>query len=158
MISIEIGNSYSKIKHMKNYGKEIKILLNKLPHKLQVKYALYCAESVFHLVKDEDKPGVRKSLDTTALWLVDKASADEVYASANYTACAYYAAAYATASAAAATVYAASATSAYFYAATSASAASAAKAKGKDLKHYYEELVRMIKDLTDLDKLIYDID
>ena len=131
-----------------NYGKEIEILLKKLPHKLQVKFALSCAESVFHLVKDEDKPGVRKSLDTTALWLVDKASADEVYA---------YAAYIVSASAAYSAVYAADAA---YYAATSAAylaVDAAAKAKDKDLKHYYEELVRMIKDLTELDKLIYDI-
>ena len=154
MISIEIGNSYSKIKHMKNYGKEIEILLKKLPHKLQVKYALSCAESVFHLVKDEYKPGVRKSLDTTALWLVDKVSADEVYAAYIVSASAAYTA-YSSA------ISAAYAADAAYYAATSAAylaVDAAAKAKDKDLKHYYEELVRMIKDLTDLDKLIYDID
>lgn len=114
-----------------NYEKEIEILLKKLPHKLQVKYALSCAESVFHLVKDEDKPIVRKSLDTTALWLVDKASADKVCASA-----ATYAAA------------ARAAVSAVYF---------AAKVKDNASKHYYEELVLMINDLTELDKLIYDI-
>ena len=151
---------------MKNYGKEIEILLKKLPYKLQVKYALYCAESVFHLVKDEDKPGVRKSLDTTALWLVDKASTDEVYASAlsqTVTASAYssaisaaYAAdaavsAYSSASAASSASYA------YSYAYLSAYCSASTKDKNNASKHYYKELIRMIKDLTELDKLIYDL-
>ena len=148
-----------------NYEKEIEILLKKLPHKLQVKYALYCAESVFHLVKDEDKPVVRKSLDTAALWLVDKASADEVYAASSAISPAY------AASVAISAVYAATAATAATaasYAAASASAISAAyaaraavsastKDKNNASKHYYKELIRMIKDLTELDKLIYDL-
>ena len=140
-----------------NYEKEIKRLLEGLPHKLQVKYALSCAESVFHLIKDEDKPVVRKSLDTAALWLVDKASADEVYAASSAISPAYAAAAATAYSAAYSAVYAADAAYYAAYYAADLAVDAAAKAKDKDLKHYYEELVRMIKDLTELDKLIYDI-
>ena len=136
-----------------NYAKEIEILLNKLPHKLQVEYALYCAESVFHLVKDEDKPGVRKSLDTAALWLVDKASADEVYASAYssaISAASYASYAAASAYAASATAYSSAISAAYAArAAISAYSSASTKDKNNASKHYYEELVRMIKDLTD---------
>jgi hypothetical protein len=144
-----------------NYEKEIERLLYKLPHRLQVTYALDCAESVFHLVEDKDKEVVRKALDTTALWLIDKASSDEVYAahSAYSTASAADAAYYAVyaASNADAAYYAAYYAAVYaYYAACSASAATAASSR-KGIKHYYEELLGMIKRLTELDKLIYDL-
>jgi hypothetical protein len=56
---------------------EIKNLLPKLPHKLQVCFALYCAKDVSSLVKDEHKEIVKACIDTVELWLRGKATAEE---------------------------------------------------------------------------------
>jgi hypothetical protein len=56
---------------------EIANLLLILPHKLKVRFALYCARDVFHLVEDKNKEVAKACIDTVALWLKGKATAEE---------------------------------------------------------------------------------
>ena len=151
--------------------------LSKLPHKLQVRFALACARDIQHLVRTEDKEAIAKCLNTVELWLIDKASKQDVLnasssasiasayssayssASASSSAASYvsYAAAssYATASASAAH---ATASSAYYAAAASSTAASSANASNKDLDYYHRILVDMINNFTEIERIMYGIE
>src|SRR5574343_881466 len=61
--------------------------LSKLPHKLQVLFAIFCAEQVFHLALEEYKSLCREALDTAKSWVFGdgatieecKKAADAVY-------------------------------------------------------------------------------
>ena len=57
--------------------------LSKLPHTLQVYFALFCAKQVSHLVKPEHKVACDKALETAELWLDGKATAKECKTAAN---------------------------------------------------------------------------
>lgn len=102
---------------------------------------------------------MRSCLDTTSLWLQDKATAEETSIAANaayyVVSNAYYAASYAYYAA----YYAANAASndhyAAFYAANAAY--NAAKVYNKDLGYYLNILKTMIKDLSKLERLFYDL-
>ena len=101
--------------------------LSKLPHTLQVYFALICAKQVAHLVKPEHKVACDKALETAELWLDGKATAEECKTAAN-AAYAAYAAAYAAAANAAADAAAYAAYAAAYAAAATADAAYAANA------------------------------
>ena len=140
-----------------NYFKETEKLLRKLPHKLQVLYAYNCAISV----KDKLNPNDIASLEClqlTELWLKDSSlvNSQTLYDTAAYAAAyaAANAAAYATSAVAHAYASAAYATSAAAYATSAANADS----KDKYSKHYYEMLISMINDITEVERLIYRID
>jgi len=118
--------------------------LSKLPHILQVYFALFCAKQVAHLVKPEHKVVCDKALETVELWFNGKATAEEcktaanayvAYATAYAAAYAYYAA-YAAANAADAAyaaAYAADAADAAAYAADAAWYAAANRTHQEDL-------------------------
>ena len=145
--------------------KEIESLCNKLPKDIYVYFAIYCAEDCFYLVKAEDKAVIRHCIDTTKAYMKGQAAKTELdnatstsYASsaANAAANAAYAsAAYASSASASSAAYAAS--SAAAYSASSAASAVASKKETK-LKEYLEVLKTMIKYLSPLEKLLYDLD
>jgi len=101
-------------------------ILEKLPHKRVVRFALDCAYDVKDHTKD---PRSIKALKITELWLIDKATAEEVKiaaydvvsasANASASAAAYFAAH---------TAFAISASNAAYFAACTASASNAAYA------------------------------
>ena len=147
-----------------------------LPNKFLVKFALYCANDVRHLLKD---PESIKALEVTELWLEGKATIEEVtdaadnavYAKAAANAAAYTAS-YATADAANAAAYAinAAAYAAYAaanatnassiaaaYAANAAYAAAYAAARTPPTatyKKYQDKLLEMINDLSELERIM----
>ena len=151
---------------------EIKSLLPKLPHKMQVSFALYCAKDVFHLVKEEDRATVKACIDTVELWLKGKATVKEceaaAYAAANainnvaYNAsAAYYSAyysAYYTAYAAADATYAAAHIAHYAaYAANAKAGGNGTTFYNKAMEKYLNHLNEMIKDLTSIERILFNI-
>ena len=148
---------------------EIKSLLPKLPHKLQVSFALYCAKDVYPLVREEDRAVVKACINTVELWLKDKATAKECvtasYAIYTHITHAANASSYAARSAYAA--YTASTADAIYYADYAANAAANAanvKAGGngttfynKAMEKYLNHLNEMIKDLTPIEKVLFNI-
>ena len=138
---------------------EIKSLLPKLPHKMQVSFALYCAKDVFHLVRDKDRTVVKDCLDTVELWLKSKATAEECNATADAT----FALGDTYAAVDAANAARAASYSAYFAADTAAYTACAATDAtstanyDKAIKKYLNHLNKMIKDLTPIEKVLFDI-
>ena len=113
---------------------EIELILLKLPHRMQVLFAVYCCDDVIDLIKDEASI---KTLDLVKQWLKDPASVtvqeliDAAYAAhaADYVA---HAAAYV--------------------------AANASKDKEKKLSQYLKHLKSMIKDLSKLEKAIWELE
>ncbi len=101
-------------------------ILNLLPHKMQVRFALKCANDVRHILKDERST---KALDIIALWLEDKATTEEVRVA-----------------------YTAANAASYADAAAAAAAANAATITKKD---YKLELIEMINNLNKLEKALY---
>jgi len=96
--------------------------LEKLSHKSNVMFALFCAKQVIHLVNNDE---AKVAINTVERWLDGKATAEECRAAAA-TAYAATATAYAAYAAAAATAYAAAyADAAAAYAAAYADAAAA---------------------------------
>ena len=144
-----------------NYQEEIENLLPKLPHRLQVSFALYCAQDVYHLVRDKNKEMIKKTLDIAEAWLRGEASAEECRAAANaiyataintvYATAVYaaYAAANAAANAATANAIYAAAANAAYAATANANTANAA------YKKYYEVLIDMVKSLSRVEKAIW---
>ena len=145
---------------------EIRSLLLKLPHKLQVSFALYCAKDVYPLVRDKDRTVVKDCLDTVELWLRGKATAEECKAAAEeykaavpaaYTA---YAAAY---TAYAAAYYTASADATYaaahiaHYAANAKAGGNGTTFYNKAMKKYLNHLNEMIKDLTPIERTLFNV-
>ena len=136
---------------------EIKSLLLKLPHKLQVSFALYCAKDVYPLVREEDRVVVKACINTVELWLKGKATAEECVAVTNiaYTA---HAAAYAINTAYTAS-YATYAAYAAYYSAYAAAkvAANTIIDSDKAAEKYLAHLNKMIKDLTPIERVLYNI-
>jgi hypothetical protein len=123
--------------------KEVEVItsdyLNKLPHKLQVYFAVFCAKQVTHLLSDKNRDVSLKAIAIAELWLEGKATSEECrkaavasYAGyAAYAAAAGYAAAYAADAAGAGyAAEAADAAAAAGYAADAAGYAYAADAAG----------------------------
>jgi hypothetical protein len=142
-----------------DYKHKIESLLYKLPHKLQAKYALACAEDVFKHVKDEDKADVRKCLDVTQLWLDDRASCSDIFESYNK---ASFVFSFSSCIASASTYYAASGCTHHSNSSRVSSAVTAAEfatlASGKQFEYYYGVLLRVIGPLSELDRSIYDME
>ena len=151
---------------------EIRSLLPKLPHKMQVSFALYCAKDVYPLVREEDRTVVKDCLDIVELWLKGKATAKECKAVAdttyNIAYTVYTARAVINAANAANVVYAANAAanaaayaayySAYAYAAAhSASNAVSTANYDKAMEKYLKHLNEMIKDLTSIEKILFNM-
>jgi hypothetical protein len=95
--------------------------LQKLCHFSQIYFAIFCAEQVFHIIKQEHQPTCRQAIDIAKLFIEGKATkeeckvaADAAYATAN---AAYAAYAAVDAAANAATYVAEAATYAAYYAA-----------------------------------------
>ena len=121
--------------------------LEKLSHRKQVQFAIFCAKQVIHLVKPEHKKVCETAIHTAELFLEGKATKEDCRnAAANAANAAYAAAAAAYAAAANAAAYAANAAAYAAYAAAYAAAAAAHAAKKdknkiiKDQWTYYEEL------------------
>jgi len=174
---------------------DIQNLLNKLPHTIQVTFALHCCNDIKHLITD---PISLKALEVVEKWLHNPASVttQELYdaassasaasasaANAAYSASPTSASAYAASSASASAsasaanaaysaysaAYSASASSAsgasayaaaYAYSAYSAAYASAASAAysaanaSYKLNDYYNDLIKMVQELTKLEKVL----
>jgi hypothetical protein len=107
---------------MSNYSAITLSELQKLSHKDQVRFALFCAKSVSHLGSHHE---IQLAIKTVELWLDNKATTEECRAAAD---AADYAAAYAVYPAAYAAVAAAYATVAANYAAADAAYAIGAAA------------------------------
>jgi hypothetical protein len=131
--------------------------LQKLCHHSQIYFAVFCAEQVFHLVKQECQPACRHAIDIAKLFIEGKATKEECKTAANaaadtaYVATAAYATAtYAAAYAAVDAAYAAAAANAAAayatYAAATYAAAAAAATEDKQAIIaaqwvYYNELL-----------------
>jgi hypothetical protein len=120
--------------------------LKKLCHHSQIYFAIFCAEQVFHLVKQEHQPVCRHAIDIAKLFIEGRATKEECRAAAY----AAYAAADAAANAACAAGYAAyvAAANVAANAAYAATAAADAAAALKDKQAiiaaqwvYYKELL-----------------
>jgi hypothetical protein len=149
-----------------NYEKEIEELLKSLPHKLQVRFALDCALDVKHLMGPESI----QALDVVGKWLKGEATQAEVEAAYHAATAAIHAAYYNAANADYAAYHAAqSADYAAYHAAQSANyaayhaaqsayhAAAAAENRDKKIKEYYEKAKTIISNLSELEKLVYDV-
>jgi DNA polymerase I-like protein with 3'-5' exonuclease and polymerase domains len=143
---------------------KIKSLLEKLPHKIQVSFALHCAEDVYPLTKNSkeaklcidlvkewlsspDRPGLEKEL---------KAAADAAYNTAHSAAYAAHdavRAAYVTAHDAVRAAYNADTAAAYTILA--ANAAANAAGQGEKLQEYHDVLVGY---LTEVEKVLYSLE
>ena len=119
--------------------------LNKLPHKYQVMFAVFCVEQVTKYLDDKTRELALKAIAVTKLWLEGKASVEDCMKAAD----AAYAAAYAADVAYAAyAAYAAAYVAYAAYAADAADAAYAADAEDaskeiivKEQWDYYYELL-----------------
>ena len=160
--------------------KELRSLLQKLPHKLQVEFALYCAKDVQHLAREKDKAVVGNVIRVTELWLIGKATADECFdASSAVSSAASSAVSSAVSSAASNAAYVASyaahvpsyaahaayAASSASYAADAASfaayaashAASYSVAYDKELLKYLNYLKEMIESMPEVERLLLNL-
>ena len=157
--------------------KELRSLLQKLPHKFQVEFALYCAKDVQHLAREKDKAVVGNVIRVTELWLIGKATADECFdASSAVSSVASSVASSAVSSAASNAAYVASyaahvpsyaahaASSASFaadaasFAAYAAShAASYSVAYDKELLKYLNYLKEMIESMPEVERLLLNL-
>jgi hypothetical protein len=142
-----------------NYEKEIEELLKSLPHKLQVRFALDCALDVKHLMAPESI----QVLDAVEKWLKGEATQAEIEAVVATASHADYRAAYYSARAAAANAAYAVYNAAY-HAAQSASYAAynaalgAGNNKDKKSKEYYEKAKAIVSNLSELEKLVYNVE
>jgi len=136
---------------------EIQIILSKLPKPLVVSFAIYCAEDCFHLVENRNKASVRKIIDTTKAYMLGQVTLAELAAASSYASASSYAAS-------AASSAAASYASAVFYSDTRAASYAAYYAalsfdKGMEYKlnEYLTYLKTMLNNLSNLERLIYDL-
>jgi cytochrome oxidase Cu insertion factor (SCO1/SenC/PrrC family) len=160
-----------------NYENKIENLLTRLPHKLQVRFALDCALDV----KDLMGPESIQALDFVEKWLKGEATQAEVEAAAYAYNAAYAAtraaynaynasaaasrAAYNAAYAASSAASAASPRGAYnaynaayaYNASAAAYAYATGKNRDKKIKEYYENLRSMILNMSELEKLVYNV-
>jgi hypothetical protein len=123
--------------------------LNKLPHRYQVMFAIFCTEQVVDLVREQDREVYVKALDTSKRWLRGEVSEEECrvagdYAYARTAGCAACAAIYA-ANAASTATYAA------IYAANTARAARAGVYAGKNETSLVKEQWDYYYELLNLD-------
>jgi hypothetical protein len=77
---------------MKQLNKED---LEKLPHKFQIMFAVFCAKQVFHLIDEKDKSVCLKAIEAAEGFIDGTVSREQAYAAANAAAYAINAAAYA---------------------------------------------------------------
>ena len=114
--------------------------LNKLPHKFQVAFALFCAKQVAHLIDTKDKEVCDNCIEIVEAYLEGKASKEDcervAYAAAADTA--VYAA-----NAANAAAY--TANTAAYYAANAPNAAANKEQTIKEQHAYYNELLNFDK-------------
>jgi len=140
----------------KQKSKELltRIELELLPNHKQIRFAIFCANQVIHLVPTKHKEVCKRAINTAELYLKGKASKEECrVAAADAAANATYAAAYAAAdaayaanaaSAADAAAYAAAAANAAYYAAYAAASATSTKEKQNIIEaqyHLYDQLL-----------------
>jgi len=145
--------------------------LSLLPNHKQIRFAIFCANQVIHLVPTEHKEVALKAIGYAELYLEGKASKEEcwvaanaAYAAAAYVASATYYAANAAASAAAdaayttaAAYYAANAASAAYYAATANAAAATYTASPKDKQNIIEAQWDLYDQLLNEDRIFEEI-
>jgi hypothetical protein len=127
--------------------------LNKLPHRYQVMFAVFCAEQVVGLVKEQYRETCLKTIDTAKKWLRGEVSTEECIAAGDYAAARTAGCATGYAGAAASAAYAAayaSGTGGAYAAAYAANAAGdAAYADNNENKvvkeqwNYYHELLNL---------------
>lgn len=136
-------------------------MLDRLDHKMQVRFAVFCARQVIDLVAEKDRPVCLQAIEAAEGFIEGKVSKEEcrdaayaAYAAADAANAAY--AAYAAARAAYAAAYAANAAT---YAANAADAAAAAAyAAGHDIKKAIEqEQIRYYNELLNFDKIVEDL-
>ena len=150
-----------------NY-REIETLLKKLPHRIQIEFALYCAKDVFHLIPEKDKAYAQNCIETIEGFLKGEKSEEDCWNLTNTT---EHAPGYQidntvyttfTIEAAIDTVIADAdntadpAISSYAYATKAAYYAT--KAKNVDAKEYYDVLLTWVNELGTIEKLIYGIE
>ena len=146
-----------------NYREELENLLNKLLHRIQVEFALYCAKDVFHLISEKDKAYAQNCIETVEGYLKGEKTKEDCRKAAyaanavttDYAAYAAYAEAAAGYAAAKAAKAANAADAAYD---TDWAAYYAAKAKKVDIKEYYDLLLTWINELGTIEKLMYGIE
>jgi hypothetical protein len=132
----------------------LKQILERIPRKLVVRFTLDCAYDVKDYIKD---PRSIKALEITELWLIDKATNEELRVAAYAAANAAYTAAYASyaANAANATVYAINAADATYTAYASYAAACAATDASKITKKDYTQI--LLNSLSELERLMWNL-
>ena len=113
-----------------NHYEEIKRLLPLLPHKFQVQFALYCAKDVFQHIPKKNQEVIQTMIDLVQDWLNGKTVSNQEFNAAAHVA---YAAAY-------------------------AANAAAHAANAAIYEKYYNELFRIIKEITDLEKVLYKLE
>ena len=124
-----------------------------LPHKFLVRFALYCANDVRHLITY--KLSIQ-ALDTVQLWLDDKATKEDlIRAKDNAFYPAVYFAAYAAFCGDSPASYAASCAASAANAANAASKTEDASFFNKKLDEYLTKLLEMIEDLDPIEKMLY---
>ena len=135
--------------------------LEKLPHKFQTMFAVFCAKQVFHLISEKDKNVYLKAIEAAEGFIEGTVSKDAANAAAN-AASAAYTAAYAAANAAnaagsaaytAAYAAAIAAYTAAYAAANAAYAAANAANKEQIIKEqweYYNELLNFEKNFEEI--------
>jgi hypothetical protein len=124
-------------------------MLDKLDHKMQVMFAVFCAKQVIDLVRLQDKEVCLKAIEAAEGFIEDRVSKEECRAAAATAHAAAYADARTAAAYAAAAAYADAAAAAAYAAADAADAAYAADAADAANKErvileqirYYEELL-----------------
>ncbi len=135
-------NSYYQVGETKmNFQKEIEELLNLLPQRTHVLFAIYCAESVVKNLCDKTRKPSLEAIAAAKAWLESPTEENRLKASsASYAS--YSSAAYSASSAA--------------YSASSAAYSASSAAKDEKFKEQYDYLVS-ISGFTKLEKLIYNL-
>ena len=127
--------------------------LEKLSHNFQVRFALFCAKQVIHLVNFKDKAVCENAILTTEKWLEGKATAEECRIAASAATSATWAADATDAAADAAADAARSAMNATWTADAAADAVDASKNKQQAIKEqwdYYLELLNFDKNFEEI--------
>ncbi len=142
----------------KDYLNEIEELLKNTPHVYQVIFAIYCAESVVQNLDKETKAPALAAIESAKAWV--KSPTEENASAASAAASAAYHVASNAAYAASNAAYAAHAAYAAYHAASNAAYAAsnaAYAAKNKKSKELYEMLLKIINDMTRLEKILYEL-
>ena len=154
-----------------DYLKDIEQTLRKIPHVYRIQFSLYCAQSCFDNLTDEQKPAIKQTLETVSNWLngiptsqadlesaaLSAASAAESAASAAESAASAAESAASAALSAAESAAESAALSAASAAESAASAASAANEKQlKELHGYLHD--NIVAKITQLEKHLYGLE